>query len=486
LLIAANPRNPLVRLLFAAAIFHISVSFIVFLVGKTQLLPRTFDQYGTGTSFVIDSVTYRQEGVTMAALLQEGRLREWITHKSPVLSKFHLRLYSIALALFGAVLGYGVLAVEPVNLAYYLLIIFLTFRIGLALFSAWVGQLAAIVVGVWPSLLMHTTQMMRDPLFLSAFLLLVYCLLRCLQEELPPYKAILSGIGAVGALCLILLSKANVWEVILSVLALWAVGCIVVQLRLHAFHWPRFVLVLLVILSAIVLPRVVPHFRLPDGPRVSSGGLKPIERNTGSANPWTRLVARVGSTRHGFIVRYPNAGSNVDSNVELNGTVDLIKYLPRAAEIGFLAPFPVMWFTVGAKVCLGGRLIAGIEMVVGYFCLLAVGVTLVHNRKRLEVWFLFASAAVGCLALGYVVINIAALYRMRYAYFVLLIVLAARGVQIVRGMLEARTAQALPVPVTGSFWTHLSSLARIFNSFTSARVRSIRFLLNHKCAASSE
>lgn len=432
MLIVQNRRNPLIRLLLAAAIFHVTVSSLVFVVSKTRLLPGTFDQDGTGISFVADSILYRQEGVTMAALLQERRLTEWITYKSPVLSKFHLRPYSIALAVFGPVFGYGVLAVEPVNLAYYLLILLLTFRIGAALFSTWVGQLAAILVGVWPSLLMHTTQMMRDPLFISAFLLLVYCLLLCLREKLSRKQTILSGTGVVAALCLILLSKANVWEVILLVLALWAVCYIVVQLRFRALPWPRLLLVGVVVLSSIVLPRVVPHFRLPDTPGVSSRALQPLDANVGSWNPWSRIVMRVQSTRHRFIVRYPNEGSNVDSNVELNGTLDLLKYLPRALEIGFLSPFPMMWFSPGAKVGRGGRLLTGLEMVGMYLCLIGVVTTLVHNRRRLEVWFLFATATAGCLALGYVVINIAALYRMRYAYFILLIILAVRGFEIGR------------------------------------------------------
>ena len=438
-----NGRNPLVQLLLAAAIFHITISFIVFVVGRTQLLPNTFDQYGTGTSFVIDSVTYREEGVKMAALLQAGQVREWISLKSPVLSKFHLRLYSIALALLGPVLGYGVLAVEPVNLAYYLVMIFLTFRIGSALFSDWVGQLSAIIVGMWPSLLMHTTQMMRDPLFICAFLLLIYCLLCGLQEGLSTKKVILSNAGVVAGLCLILLSKANVWEVILSVLVLWVACCIVVQLKQRALHWSRGVMILVVTLSAVVLPRVIPHFRLADGPTVSSRASKPVDLNVLSSNPWTRLVARIGSSRHRFIVRYPDAGSNVDSDVELNGTADLMRYLPRAAEIGFLAPFPVMWFQQGVRVGLGGRLVAGVEMVAVYLCLIAVATTLVHDRRHPEVWFLFAAASSGCLALGYVVINIAALYRMRYAYFVVLLVLTARGVQIIRGLKKARITSAI-------------------------------------------
>jgi hypothetical protein len=57
------------------------------------------------------------------------------------------------------------------------------------------------------------------------------------------------------------------------------------------------------------------------------------------------------------------------------------------------------------------------------------GVTLVKQRQRPAVWLLFTIASVGCVSLGYVVVNISALYRMRYAFFILLIVLGMKGLR---------------------------------------------------------
>jgi hypothetical protein len=42
-------------------------------------------------------------------------------------------------------------------------------------------------------------------------------------------------------------------------------------------------------------------------------------------------------------------------------------------------------------------------------------------------WFVFLIAAVGLLALGLVVVNAGALYRIRYVFWMLLIVIAAEG-----------------------------------------------------------
>jgi hypothetical protein len=136
-------------------------------------------------------------------------------------------------------------------------------------------------------------------------------------------------------------------------------------------------------------------------------------------------------------------GSNLDREVELQNFGDLVMYLPRAVEIGFLAPFPNMWFTRGVEVGRTGRLIVGAEMLAIYLLLLLVGATLFFERKRVLVWFLFAVAALGCIALAYVVVNIGALYRLRYPYFVPIILLAAQGyylLQVYRARMGALRA----------------------------------------------
>lgn len=150
------------------------------------------------------------------------------------------------------------------------------------------------------------------------------------------------------------------------------------------------------------------------------------------------MVSRIGSLRRNMALRYPHAGSNVDTNVEFQGMKDVIMYLPRATEIGFLSPFPRLWFSRGLQVGALGRLIAGLETLAMYICFFFMTVTLFHERKRIPVWFLTAVSAIGCIALGYVVINIGTLYRMRYAYLIPVVILASQGVHIVLHRRKAR------------------------------------------------
>jgi hypothetical protein len=90
-----------------------------------------------------------------------------------------------------------------------------------------------------------------------------------------------------------------------------------------------------------------------------------------------------------------------------------------------------MWFTRGVQVGMIGRLVSGAEMLAIYFLFLLAIVTLVRQRKRPAIWFLFIVTTLGCLALGYVVANISALYRMRYTFFILLLILGVEGIYIV-------------------------------------------------------
>jgi hypothetical protein len=101
-----------------------------------------------------------------------------------------------------------------------------------------------------------------------------------------------------------------------------------------------------------------------------------------------------------------------------------LRFLPRAAVIGFFAPFPKMWFQSG-NFGLGVRLVSGLETLAMYFVYVAVGFCLWRERRNAKVWLLLLVAAIGMVALGLVVINAGALFRIRYVFWILLIVLAS-------------------------------------------------------------
>jgi hypothetical protein len=97
--------------------------------------------------------------------------------------------------------------------------------------------------------------------------------------------------------------------------------------------------------------------------------------------------------------------------------------------VGFFAPFPNLWIGAGKQVGGSGRMLSGFETLMSYMieCLALFG--LWRARKDLSAWFVFLVITLGAVALGLVVGNIGALYRLRYPFWALLIIFGAAGVQ---------------------------------------------------------
>ena len=54
-------------------------------------------------------------------------------------------------------------------------------------------------------------------------------------------------------------------------------------------------------------------------------------------------LAQLNEKRRGFATSYPRAATNIDLDVRFYSIHDLLLYIPRALQIGLLAPFPSMW-----------------------------------------------------------------------------------------------------------------------------------------------
>jgi hypothetical protein len=217
----------------------------------------------------------------------------------------------------------------------------------------------------------------------------------------------------------------------------------------------------LLIVMTVSVQQVLPKFRKPNKADVSPGisvnqetfssgsvraAVQPVTSNEARpTTPWSSVAARVGAVRRNFIIFYPDSGSNIDSNVQLNSMADLASYLPRAAAIGFFAPFPNMWFGAGTQVGSTGRLLSGLESLIMYAVEGLAIFPLWQGRRRLSVWLLFLVAATGLIALGFVVVNVGALFRLRFAFLILIIILGAEGAARALGWFTKQPPEAKKV-----------------------------------------
>jgi len=408
------------RLLLAAAIFHAAVTGAVFGIGRYGLLPGTFNRDGIAVSFAPDGLKFQAAAAGLSDALRRGDFAGWAGAREP----FHVKPYSVCFALFG---GSNIVSAEPLNVLYYLLILVLVFELGREAFGRRAGLLAAAAVGLWPSLLLHTTQLLRDQLFLIGMLAYVLILQRWLTRSHSWRGALLRGAAGGLTAAVVWLARDNLAAIMLAA-ALLGAGLLVARQLLERRALPAALagMALMLALTAGVM-KVVPTYQKPDNPNHPRPGGEEEIKAALSETPWGRAVAYVAVTRHRFIRLYPDAGSNIDSDVQFDGLADVLRYAPRAAAVGFFAPFPDMWFSSGKTVGSAGRLLVGVESLLMYLVEALALCGLWGGRRRLSVWLLFLLSAVGMFALGLVVTNVGALYRIRYLFLILLLVLAAEG-----------------------------------------------------------
>ena len=402
-----------------------ALTTIVFLIGHFQLLPGLFDQNGIGLTFAIDGATYRRLASEMATHWQTYGISPWLDIKSPL----HCRLYSISFATVGRIVGHNILAAEPLNLVYYLATLTTVYLLGREIFNERTGLLAAAIVGLWPTFLMHSTQLIRDPLAVSCLLGLMLVLTLLLTRRLAWRQALALGVAGAALVTLFWLARGNMWNAVVVAVAIALVLLVFRMLRERTFMPGNAIVLLFVVVAMLFVPSRLESTTL--------GGYRPpvtplaIPSDTQFApreGVWTRVINQISDRRSGFRF-YTAQESNISSDVQFTNGGDIVRFMPRAAVIGFLAPFPRMWFESGSYGA-AGRFVSGAETFVMYFLYVAAGICLWRERRRLAMWLISLTATAGLIGLGLVVVNAGALFRIRYVFWIMLIVIAAQGIHL--------------------------------------------------------
>ena len=404
-----------------AAVFHVLAAITVFVVGHFQLLPGTFDTQGIGL-FALDGGVYRQIASALADKLRVGDFSGWLQIQSP----FHVRLYSFAFLFPGTIVGHNILAAEPLNLAYYLGILALVYRIARDLFDSKSGFLAAALIAVWPSFLMHSVHLLRDPLAILLMLALIWIFVITLTRELTWRTSLRITLEGWALLALFWLTRGNMWNLILLALPLTALLLVLGMTRARRVKYLNVAILGALVVAALVIPPRIQKTGF--GPARFVSPLVTVGSTSEKQTLWERLGRQVKTRRAGFRI-YSTNGSDMDTEVQFDSAGDVVRFLPRATVIGFLAPFPTMWFQEGTN-GRAARLVTGAETLVMYALYLPAFFCLWQQRRNVGVWLVFLLAAIGMIVLGVVVVNAGALYRIRYVFWILIIVLAAEGIAL--------------------------------------------------------
>jgi 4-amino-4-deoxy-L-arabinose transferase-like glycosyltransferase len=406
--------------LLIAAAFHVTVTLFVYLIGHFHLLPNTFDENGIGLTFAADGLLYQRITSALANALRRGDFRTWLEIQAP----FHCRLYSFAFVFPGSIVGYNILAAEPLSLIYFLAVLTLVYLLGREIFDSTTGFRAAVVIAVWPSFLLHSTQLTRDSLAIVAMLSLLLILVRLVGGPIKWRSALLMAITGGSSATLFWVTRGNMWTLVFFELAFTTLLLAILIIRERKVPLTNLGVLALIVAAVLFVP---PHLEsstvfgsLPPTPLIDV-----TSSRVHTHSLWERLLRQINGRRQGFN-RYLGNSSNIDSDASFETAGDLVRYLPRAAEIGLFAPFPRMWFEVGT-VGRMARVVAGIETLIMYLFYIPAAVCVWKQRRNLKLWLVFLFALTGLIGLGFVVANVGALFRLRYVFWIMMILLAVKG-----------------------------------------------------------
>ena len=123
-----------------------------------------------------------------------------------------------------------------------------------------------------------------------------------------------------------------------------------------------------------------------------------------------------------FPARFGEAASSIDFDVSFHSAEDFVRYLPRALQVAFLAPFPADWFSEGGHASTSFfRRISAFEMLFVYLMLAALAYGFWLWRKKIEFYILILFCAIMMMPIVYGVPNVGTIYRYRYGYLMLLV-----------------------------------------------------------------
>lgn len=338
-----------------------------------------------------------------------------------------------------------------------------------------VAMAAIVPFVVAPSALQWTTQLHRDPYSILGALLFIRGWTEMAGAVSGRAVALRRAVVAVAAgTGLVWAARPYVVQILLALVALIAVLLTAVALGrrgqrpLAAVARPVAVAWLMVVGVAAVAEGGRAILTPPPSRQASEAGRLPARTparadfparaggRAHSTEEWRRsawlpasIEARLYTlslARRGFLKDYVAAGSNVDTEVVFHSAADMLAYVPRAAAIAFLAPFPAQWFSPGASAAGSGtmmRRLVALEMLGLYAALAFVPLLLWQRRQSLELWVVVTICAGTALAYAFSVPNVGALHRMRYVF---VMTLAALGIAAAAGAFrELRGASARAV-----------------------------------------
>ncbi len=423
-------------LLLIGTFTHIFSTVAILIVGKSGRFPQLFNEHGAMWK---DAIDYFERCSELSKSIGVGDFSFLFTNVEQV----HIRIYSICYFLFSPIFGENILCFEPFNLMVFLLTLFVIFKVGEIWFDAKTGFLAAFLISLFPTFLLHSTQPLRDPLFILTFFTILYFLILLIKKSLNLKKFSGYLIGCYFLFILIWLIRDGAYPVYAIEVTLTLFFLLLKFRQTFKSRLKEIFLFVCFVGLVLTIPIVFKSLRPKklDVPEESMARVKEVQQNYRAKLEDQRFgesLLKMNMVRRGFIRPQLETGSTIDGDLEFLSVGDVVFYSPRAFVVGTFAPFPNTWFEQGKSFGKVGRLLSAAETFLFYLLCICAILTIYACRKSLENWLLVLVAICGTTSLGFVVGNVGTLYRLRYVFWFMLIIVGVNGFFLAVEMISKR------------------------------------------------
>ncbi|MHB8108409.1 MAG: murein biosynthesis integral membrane protein MurJ [Syntrophorhabdaceae bacterium] len=412
-------------------IFYCYSTFAAIMFQKV-LLPL-FPAYAGGSGLIGggDSVFFHRIAVKLADAIRQGGWSQWTLR--PV--EGATGNVSLLAALY-AVFGVDPLVIIPVNCALHATSGLLIFLISRELWPGKVGIYAGIITAslfvAFPSSLNWYAQIHKDGFAVLGMLLIFYSWLKGIHSRSKIRLAITIILGTlVGGALVVFVRPYNIMLFMMSasVIGIFLFFHYLFRKKIkHAFKVLSIFIIFIAIFSVgnSFMPQmfivknkqmVLTAFRVQGidwtwhKSEVLPDSVDRLLENT--------ALVRMTNIYHGKLVK---AGSIIDENVMPRDASTVLAYIPRAAFVGLFAPFPNSWFSKRSMI----RLVSAGEMMIWYALIPGIFLTFWY-RRSIDVTLMALNALVFLTVLGFTVPIVGTLYRFRYVYLFIFIMLGMMG-----------------------------------------------------------
>ncbi len=377
-----------------------------------------------------DSAYFHSVAVDLAGRIQMHGWSEWSLYPATGATG-NVALLAILYVLFGVDPSLMV----PINAALHALTGTLFYLLGRMIWPGRVGTLAGVLAGtlfvVFPSALNWYGQIHKDGFAIAGIALILTGWVAAETGQPRNWRMpVVLGLTLSGIALIVFVRPYNLSLVLAGVTLMLATKLALLWQNRKSVEYRYGLFLQLALVAAVGLALYLAPRAAADEQNYAEWNQKSGEAHwQWQASSWfpeklDRYVEVLARTRAGLVENNLRiqAGSLYDAAVLPASTLQVMAYVPRALQISLFAPFPSLWLEKLSAT----RLLSVAETVVWY--LIAPGVLLALWLGRSRAMFALLAFSLALMTVyGITLANIGTLYRIRYLYLLLLMLVGLAG-----------------------------------------------------------